>query len=98
MKKSYLHGGQKAIGSMDDAFYFAEEWLKEGGEAVGEEFGIPKKQVTKKNDLLKTLKTMESKGHFTHSPFQRDVKLLSHFHRKSMLDTKIKRLRKIFNP
>ena len=86
---------QKAIGSMDDAFWLAEEWMKEGGEVVGRAVGMTHKQIKRKNTLLKTVRELESKAHATHSPFARDIRYLHYFTNKSILDTKLKRLKEI---
>ena len=67
-RKSYLHGQDLALGGMDDAFYWGEEYLKVTGGAVGKQLGFTPKQSLRKNKLLKTLRQLESKGHFTHSP------------------------------
>ena len=85
---------QKALGSMDDAFWLAEEWLKEGGEAVGKAIGMTHKQIKRKNTLLKTVRVLESKAHATHSPLARDLRVMHSFH-KGMLDTKLKQLRDV---
>jgi hypothetical protein len=96
--KSYLHGGQRAVGSMDDAFFIAEDWFKKGGEAVGTGIlGMTKKQADRHNKLLKTVKELESKTHFTHSPLQRDIKTLGKFH-NGMLDAPTQKLKKRLDP
>jgi hypothetical protein len=86
---------QRALGSMDDAFWLAEEWMKEGGEAVGKAIGMTHKQIKRKNTLLKTLRVLESKAHATHSPLARDIRFLHHFKKQDVLDTKQQKLRKI---
>lgn len=94
-KKSYLKGGDKALGSMDDAFYVAETWNKKMGEKIGRELGMTPKQIKKKNKLLKIVKELASKGHFTHSPAQRYKRYLKEFKGRGILDTKLKKVRKI---
>ena len=86
---------QKALGSMDDAFWLAEEWLKEGGEEVGKSIGMTHKQIKRKNTLLKTVRELESKAHATHSPLGRDIRFLHHFRRQGVLDTRMKKLKHI---
>jgi hypothetical protein len=85
---------QKAIGSMDDAFWLAEEWMKEGGEAVGKAIGMTHKQIKRKNTLLKNLRVLESKAHATHSPLARDIRFMHEFH-NGILDAKQKKLKAI---
>lgn len=86
---------QRALGSKDDAFWVAEEWFKEGGEAIGKAIGMTHKQIKRKNTLLKNLRVLESKAHATHSPLARDIRFLNYFKNRSMLDTKLNRLREI---
>jgi|LGOV01.1.fsa_nt_gb hypothetical protein len=94
-KKSYLKGGDVALGSMDDAFYVAESWNKKMGQRIGKELGMTPKQIKKKNLLLKNVRALASKGHFTHSPTQRHRRYLREFKGRGILDTKLKRIRKI---
>ncbi|MCK5294197.1 MAG: hypothetical protein KAJ49_06050 [Arcobacteraceae bacterium] len=86
MPKSILTGGDRALGSMDDAFYFAELWNKKMGQKVGQELGMTPKQIKKHNLLLKVTRELERKGHFTHSPSQRMGRILRKFKKKSPLD------------
>jgi len=86
---------QKALGSKDDAFWLAEEWLKEGGERIGKAIGLTHKQIKRKNTLLKTVRVLESKAHATHSPLARDIRFLHYFNKKDMLDTRLNRLKTI---
>jgi len=85
---------QKALGSKDDAFWLAEEWLKEGGEVIGKAIGMTHKQIKRKNTLLKTLRVLESKAHATHSPLARDIRFLHSFH-NGAIDLKQKRLKQL---
>ena len=86
---------QKALGSKDDAFWLAEEWLKEGGEVIGKAIGMTHKQIKRKNTLLKTVRMLESKAHATHSPLARDIRFLHYFNKKDILDTRLNRLKTI---
>lgn len=94
LKKTYLKGGDVALGSIDDTFYFAESYFKKGGKVIGKKLGLTPKQIKKKNILLKTVKELASKTHFTHSPSQRHKRYLHEF-KKPLLDVKLKKLRKI---
>ena len=89
-----LKGGDRALGSVDDAFYFAELWNRKMGQRVGRELGMTPKQIKKKNLLLKNVRRLASKGHFTHSPSQRHSRFLHEFQRP-LLDVKLKKLRKV---
>ncbi len=83
---------------MDDAFFLAEDWYKRGGEVLGKMvWHLSKKRADRMNNLLKTTKELESRGHFTHSPLQRDIRTLAKF-RNGMLDTPTQRLKKRLNP
>ncbi|GAG61790.1 unnamed protein product [marine sediment metagenome] len=93
-RKSILKGGDRALGSMDDAFYFAEGWNRKMGKAIGKSLGLTPKQIKKKNLLLKVTRELESKGHFTHSPSQRMGRILSKFKKKSPLDMSRAELKK----
>ena len=93
-RKSYLKGQDVTLGGMDDAFYWGEEYLKVTGGAIGKQLGLTPKQSLKKNKLLKNLHELESKGHFTHSPIQRNSRFLHSF-QKPLLDTKISKLKKV---
>ena len=94
MPKSILKGGDRALGSMDDAFYLAEVWNRKMGQKIGEELGMTPKQIRKRNILLKTVKELESKGHFTHSPLQRTIRMMGEFKKTSPLDMKLSTLKK----
>lgn len=89
-----LKGGDRALGSMDDAFYLAELVYKKGGQIVGKAIGLTPKQIRKKNLFLKVTKELESKGHYTHSPLQRTTRFMHEF-KKPILDTKLKKLKRI---
>lgn len=89
-----LKGGDRALGSMDDAFYFAESWFRKGGRVIGKQLGLTPKQIKKKNILLKVTKKLESKAHYTHSPSQRHGRFLKEF-QKPLLDVKMKKLKRI---
>jgi len=93
-KKSYLKGGDRALGSMDDAFYWAESWFRKGGRIIGKQLGMTPKQIKRKNILLKTVKELESKAHFTHSPSQRHGRFLKEFQRP-LLDVKKEKLKRV---
>jgi len=97
MRKSYLHGGQNAIGSMDDAYWMAEAFLKKAGEGVGKELGMTKQQADRHNKLLKTVREFESKAHTTHSPLARHLKFLRSFDtgKKNMLDSTEERWKRV---
>ena len=89
-----LKGGDRALGSMDDAFYFAEGWFRKGGKIIGKHLGLTPKQIKRKNKLLKTVKELESKAHYTHSPLQRHIRFMHEF-QKPLLDVKMKKLKKV---
>lgn len=93
-KRSYLKGQDVGIGGMDDSFYFSELYLKKTGGAIGKRLGLTPKQSLRKNKLLKNLHELESKGHFTHSPAQRNSRFLHSFS-KPLLDTKISKLKRV---
>jgi len=86
---------QRALGSVDDAFYLAEEWFDEGGKVIGKAIGLTKKQIKRKNTLLKNVKQLESKYHFTHSPLQRDIWVLHQFNHQDILDSRMKKLKTV---
>ena len=85
---------QKAFGSMDDAFWIAEEYVKEGGEKAGKLLNLTPKQIKRQNTLLKTVRELESKAHYTHSPLGRNIRFMHSFH-NGILDTKQQKIRKI---
>lgn len=93
-RTGYLKGGDVTHGSLDDSFYFSELYLKKVGNKLGKNMGMTPKQSKKKNKLLKTLKELATKGHFTHSPTQRDTRFLHSF-QEPILDTKIGKIRKV---
>ena len=84
-----------AIGSIDDTFYIAESWFKKGGRVIGKAMGLTPKQIKRRNDLLKNVRELESKGHFTHSTIQRNQRFLQGFTgEKSILDSPKSKIRK----
>lgn len=89
-----LKGGDRALGSMDDAFFVAESYFKAGGKAIGKGLGLTPKQIKKKNKLLKITRKLESKAHYTHSPLQRHLRFMGEF-KKPLLDVKMKKLKRI---
>jgi len=93
-KKSYLKGGDLAYGSMDDVFYVAEDWFKEGGERVGKVLGMTPKQIKRKNLLAKNTGVLASQFNFTHSPLQRTIRKLNEFGGTAYLDVKDRILKK----
>ena len=89
-----LKGGDRALGSIDDTFYFAESVFKKGGRVFGKALKLTPKQVKKQSLLLKNVRRLASKGHFTHSPSQRHSRFLHEF-QQPLLDVKLKKLRKV---
>lgn len=85
---------QRALGSLDDAFFVAEAWFKEGGKKAGKTLGMTPEEIKKRNKLVKTVKELASKGKFTHSAVQRNIRFIKSF-RKPLLDVKLKKLRRI---
>jgi len=90
-----LKGEDKGLGSMDDAFYIAELWNKKLGEAIGKELGMTSKQIKRKNLLLKNLRELESKKHYTHSTIQRNVRFMKELKKKPLIATKVARLKEV---
>jgi len=93
-KKSYLKGGDRAYGSLDDTFWVAEQWFKKGGKVIGEGLGMTPKQIRKRNLLLKVTKELESKAHATHSPLSRHIRFMHEF-KRPLLDVKMKKLKRV---
>jgi len=84
-----------SLGSIDDAFYIAESVFKKEGEIIGKAIGLTPKQIKRKNLLLKNVRGLESKGHFTHSTIQRNQRFLEGFsEEKSILDSPKSKIRK----
>jgi len=85
---------QKAFGSVDDAFFYAEEWFKKGGRVIGKALKMTPKQIKRKNELLRNVRRLASGGKYTHSAIQRKRRYLKSF-QKPLLEAKIKKLRKV---
>lgn len=92
--KSKLSVEDRSLGSRDDAFYISETIFKKEGEVIGKWLGMTPKEIKRKNDLLKTVKELESKAHMTHSTMQRNKRIINSFP-DPYFDTSIAKIKKV---
>lgn len=86
MVKKRKFMGVKGVGSMDDAFFYAEDYLSRAGKLIGLD--------KKKNLLVKTEKELTGKFKQSHSGIQKLRRIMKDFKRKPYLDTKLKLIAK----